>query len=275
MSSIIPLMVEIGMLLHSGGAGNLEDVAHLNEMLRDRQHPRTQSQAALLLVQSHSPEAAALVRQGLQATESPEVFQALAAALRMQRDTRFLDELFTALTGARAAVRQESAETIASLADEKIILRLQALTENAKVDLEVRQAVVWALGRSGRKAAVVVLLDLLSSPHKVMRESAAEALRDLTGQGHGTDAALWRVWWNGHKDVSNEGWLEARLAYQAARSRRLKGAGALVHKSSNCTSSFTVVCPRPTLGHVQAARRTRGPNRRALAVTWCTELLST
>src|SRR5436305_1303343 len=112
MSSLIPLALEVALLLHGTGPGNLEDVAHLNEMLRDRQHPRTQSQAALLLVQSRSPEAAKLVRQGLQEPEAADVFQVLAAAVRLQRDPRFVDELFTALTGARPEVRQEAAETL-------------------------------------------------------------------------------------------------------------------------------------------------------------------
>lgn len=275
MRSLIPWIAEIGMLLAGADPGNLEDMARLNEMLRDRQHPRTQSQAALLLVQSRTPEAARIIKDGLQETEAPEVFQALAAALRLQRDARFRDELFAALTGARALVRQEAAETIALVADDRAILRLQTLAENAKTDLDVRQTAIWALGRSGRKSAVVVLLDLLSNPHKVMRDSAAEALRDLTGQGHGNDSALWRSWWTEHKDLSNETWLEDRLSYQAARARRLKGEldRARTQVVQLHQQLYGRLPQADKLGHVQALVEHEDAAVRLLAVTWSAGLL--
>ena len=51
-------------------------------MLHDRQHPRGQSQAALLLIRSTDPEAERLVREGLRNHEEIEVFLALASAVR-------------------------------------------------------------------------------------------------------------------------------------------------------------------------------------------------
>ncbi len=277
MSAAASVIAHVALLLHAASDGGRDDLAHLNEMLRDRQHPRMQSQAALLLVQSRAPDAVNLVRQGLQETESAEVFQALAAALRMHRDSRFGEELFSALRCARAPIRQEAAETIALLADEKVVLHLQALVENAKTEAEVRQAAVWTLGRSGRKAAAVVLLDLLSSPHKIMRESAAEALRDLTGQSHGADAELWRAWWASHKDDSNETWLQERLFYQATRARRLKGE--LDRTRTQVLQLQQQLYGRlplaDKLGHVQTLVEHEDSAVRSLAVAWTAELVST
>src|SRR5262249_54560882 len=98
-------------------------------MLHDRPHPRTHSQAALRLVQARSAEAEEIIHQGLKQTDATEVFLALAEALRMQKDTRFVEDLLAALANGRPAVRQAAADTLADLADAGVILRLQARAE--------------------------------------------------------------------------------------------------------------------------------------------------
>lgn len=277
MSILVPCLIGFGAMLHGADAPApaREDVARLAEMLQDRQHPRLQSQAALLLVQSHAREARDAVRRGLQQTESSEVFLALAAAVRLRRDTRFADELVQALSGDRPVVRQAAAETLAVIADADLILRLQGLAEDDKTDVAVRQAAVWSLGQSGRKSAAIVLLDQLSSPEKALRQSAADALATLTGQACGTDAAAWRAWWEGHKDLSNEQWLEERLFFQAGRCRRLEGdlerTKAQVVRLHQQLYARLPAADR--LGHVQSLADHEDPAVRALAVGWCAELL--
>lgn len=275
MSVLLPWVLHAGLLLHGAEPSPPEDVAHLSEMLHDRQHPRTQSQAALLLVQSRSPEAARLVQQGLRETEAPDVFQALAGAVRLQRDVRFVEEIVAALTRGRAAVRQEAAETLAALADEKLIVRLQAVAEDVKADLEVRQAAVAALGRSGRKAAVVVLLELVSGPQKALRDVAAEALHDLTGQPFGADASLWGRWWAVQQNMPDQAWLEQRFVYQASRARRLKGEldRTRTQVVQLHQQLFARLPQADKLGHVQSLAEHEDPAVRALAVAWCAELL--
>src|SRR5262245_25490185 len=89
-------LLALGLSLPAGPADLApvrSDPAHLREMLQDRQHPRLQSQAALLLVQDRSSDATEIIRQGLQQTESQEIFLALADALRLCRDRRFVEEL--------------------------------------------------------------------------------------------------------------------------------------------------------------------------------------
>jgi HEAT repeat protein len=246
-------------------------------MLNDRQHPRSQSQAALLLVQDPSPEAETLVRQGLRSTDSPEAFMALVSALRLHRDVRFTEELITALNGATPALRQAVAETLAELADARTILRLQSLVGDSKVDRGVRQTSLWALARTGRKSAVVVLLDQLSSNEPSLREAAAEGLAELTGQSLGVDIQAWRVWWRAHKEMDNERWLEERLAYQSSRSRRVEGdleraRGQILRLHQQLYARLPA---GDRLGRVQELVDDEDPPVRLLAITWSLELLPT
>src|SRR5262245_51294988 len=114
MSILAPVLLGLGLALtETPGAvgpprGTLEgcgpvclsgatDLAHLAEVLHDRQDPRGQSQAALLLLQSADPAAEKLVRVGLRRPEETEVFLALTAAVRLRQDGRFLGELLDAL----------------------------------------------------------------------------------------------------------------------------------------------------------------------------------
>src|SRR3954470_5645046 len=106
MQTILPLLVALRMLCASPPARAELDLANLREVLHDRQDPRGQSQAALLLVQSTDPGAEKLVRQGLRQPEETEVFLALTTAVRLRHDGRFLDELLAALYANRARVRQ-------------------------------------------------------------------------------------------------------------------------------------------------------------------------
>jgi HEAT repeat protein len=277
MSTFHSLLLHLGLLLPVADvpAPSKIDPARLREMLHDRQHSRSQSQAALLLVESRTPEAEDIVRRGLRQTDSPEVFFALAAALRLHRDKRFLTELLTALGGGQAGIRQAAAETLAELADADAVLRLRALAGDVKAELAVRQAAVWTLGRSGLKAAVLPLLDQLASDQEPLRQAAVEALTELTGQTLGPDTARWRSWWESHKDLTNERWLEERLAYHASRSRRLTGEleRAKVQIVRLHQQLYSRLPAADRLNHVQNLAETEDPPVRLLAVGWSLELL--
>ena len=66
------------------------DTASLREKLHNGADPKEQTRAALLLIQSTSPETLALVKFELKSprADRPEVFQALAGAIRLCRDVR-------------------------------------------------------------------------------------------------------------------------------------------------------------------------------------------
>jgi HEAT repeat protein len=279
MSAIYPLLLGLGILPAADGehpgAPPVGDTAHLREMLQDRQHPCHQCQAALLLVQSPSSDAAEIVRQGLQQTENQETFTALAAALRLCRDPRFTEELLGAFGSGRPAVREAAAETLAVLADPGVIRRLQRLAGNPATDLGVRQAALGTLGRTGRQAAAAVLLNQLTNENEVIRLSAAGALEELAGQGYGNDLTRWSAWWESHHALTEAGWLEERLAYQTSRARRLEGeldrAKSQVVRLHQQLYSRLPLAER--LRHVQALADYEDPMVRALAVAWGVELL--
>lgn len=275
MNALALIWLGLGLLAADQAPGM--DVARLREMLQDRQNSRSQSQAALLLVQSTSRHAEEIVRDGLRQTDSPQVFSALASALRLQRDLRFTEELLGALKSGHPTLCQSATETLAELADDGIVLRLQALAEDNKADSTARQLALWTLGQSGHKSAVIVLLDQLSSNEEVYRQAAAEALASLTGQGFGLDLARWREWWDRHKDLSNERWLQERLAYQASRGRRLEGdlersKGQVVRLHQQLYSRLPVA---DRLGQVQAVADHEDAAVRLLAIAWSQELLPT
>lgn len=260
-----------------GAQQPVPEIGGLREMLFDRQHPRGQSQAALLLLQAGGPEAEKLVRQGLQQAEDTDVFLALAAAVRLTQDSRFLDELLPALAVNRPGVRQAAAEALAALPCPDLVRRLQLLVEDGSADPGARQAAVWILGRCGRKAAVPPLLAQLSSPVEGLRRASAEALADLSGQNLGTDAAAWQAWWSAHSGMTNERWLELRLAYQTGRAYRLD---ADLERARNQVlrlhqQFYNRLPANERLGYVQSVVDQDDPAVRALAVLWAVEMLPT
>ncbi len=276
MSALPALLLGLGMLLPVVGPPRnaADDVALLREMLQDRQHPRNQSQAALLLVESASPDAEEVVRQGLRQTEAPDIFLALAAALRLRRDDRFAGELLAGLSSGRQPVREAAAETLAELADADVLRHLRRLAQDGQAELVARQAAVTALGHSGQKTAAQVLVGLVTGGPEVIRRPAAEALEDLSGQAYGLDAVRWRRWWEARRGLSEEGWLQERLAYQRSHSRRVEGdlerARAQIVRLHQQLHDRLPAADR--LQHVQSAADGEDPAVRALAITWSLEL---
>ena len=276
MGPLPSLLLTLGLMNGIGQAPEppAHDLARLREMLHDRLHPRLQSQAALLLLQDETKDAQDLFRLELRQTNDSEVFAALTSALRLNHDRHFTEELMTKLAGGQPAIRQASAEAIAELADITLVRRLQALVEDDRTDSALRQISLWALGHSGQKGAVVVLLDQLSNPDESLRQSAADALSELTGLAYGLNVAGWRGWWKQHQDMTNERWLEERLAYKISQARRFEGE--LERTKSQVVSLhqqlYSRLAAADRLGHVMTLADSDDANVRTLAVGWCAEL---
>ena len=272
MQVISPILLGLGLLVPA----TEPDRALLQEMLQDRQNPRGQCHAALLLVQDPSPEAEKIVRQGLRQSDDPDLFIALASAVRAAQDQRFVDELVAALAVNRAGVRPAAAEALVALADDHLVEKLQVLVEDCHGDLAVRQAALWTLGRSGRQAAVAVLVQQLGNDSDLLRGTAAEALTELSGQDYGIDKEKWECWWERHKKLSSERWLEQRLAYQMSRSRRLDGdldqARSQVLRLQQLL--YNRLPPAERLPYVQSLLEQDDAGVRCLAVQWSVEMLS-
>jgi HEAT repeat protein len=279
MQTIQPVLLGLGLFLAEAGAGRPAgpDPARLRELLHDQQHPRRQSQAALLLVQSTQPEAEEAVRQGLRQAEDGDVFLALAEAVRLARDGRFARELLAALAVNRPGVRQAAAEALAVVADAALVRRLGAVAADSRADLATRQAALWALGRSGRQQAVPLLLKYLADDSQALAQMAADALAELSGQDYGPDRDRWAAWWERHRGLNNERWLEARLGYQSARAQRLEGdlgrARAQVLRLEQ--QLYGRLPDAERLAHLESLLDQDDPAVRTLAVGWALELLAT
>lgn len=278
MTTISSLSLLLGLVLAPQtppGAADGPDPTELRERLYDRQHPHAQHQAAMMLVQSHRPEAVRIVRQGLLQPEDTEVFLALASALRLAPDARYLGELLAALTTAHPGARQVAAETLAATPAADLVPRLRAVAMNGKLDPAARRAALWALGRSGRRQAAPILLDQLNDADGPLRGAAADALADLSGQNYGLDADRWQAWWEHYHDLTDERWLELRLAHQTSRAHRLEGDLAraraqLLHVHQQL---FNRLPAGERLGHIEATIEQEDPAARILAASWALELL--
>jgi HEAT repeat protein len=277
MHSISPILIGLGLLLPAAEPVRPPeaDPARLQETLRDRRDPAGQSQAALLLVQCPTEDAENAVRQALEQTEEVDVFSVLAGAVRLCQDDRFDEELLAALRSVRPLVRQAAAEALAVLPHADLTSRLKETAADDKLELPVRQAALWVLGRSGRKDAAPILLEHLDGENEALQNCAADALAELAGQNFGVDAARWREWWGRHKDMSNERWLEMRLSCQTSRVRRLEGdlerARMQVLRLQQQVYTRLPVADRPS--YIQLALEQDDPMVRALAGHWALELL--
>ena len=247
----------------------------LRELLNDRQDPRGQAHAALLLLQSSDPVAEQLIRQGLRQLENEETFAALATAIRLHPNNRFLEELLAALGASKPRVRQLAGETLAALPFDTVTRRLADYARDERADLRVRQMALWTLGRSGRKEAAGVLVDFLEHDSEDLRRLAATSLTELTGQGQNNDTAQWQAWWKQHKDLTAEQWLQIRLAFQTSRAQRLEGdlnrARAAVVRLHQQLYSRLPIAER--FSHLQGIPDQDDPGVRSLAIVWCLELL--
>ena len=277
MQAIQPILLGLGMLLSDGSSGpGKPDLAHLQEMLHDRQQPQGQSQAALLLLESKRDGAARIIHDSLRRVEDADLFLPLAAAVRLRQDRRFPDELFAALSSNRPAIREAAAQALAVTADVSMVTRLDKLAANSDADTSVRQIALWTLGRCGTRPAARALLDHLKDNNETLRRAAVSALRDLSGQDYGLDPARWQDWWDQHKHMTRERWLESRLAFQTSRAHRLEGD--LTRSRAQLLRLHQQLYGRLSGGervtYIQSLIEQDDPAVRSLAVNWSVELLA-
>ncbi len=278
MTNIQPILLALGLFLtgaDDAGRPTGPDVARLREMLQDREHPRAQNQAALLLVQTPGEEAEKVVHQGLRRADDADVFLALAAAVQTAKDNRFLDDLLGALLVSRPGIRSAAIEALAGLTDARLVPGLEKIVADDKAEVGARQAALYALGRSGRKAAGATLVAELATDNEALRRTAIAALTELSGQSFGTDAARWQAWWDRHKDQGNDQWLEERLAYQTSRARRLDGdlERTRLQVLRLHQQIYSRLPGNERMTYLEALLDQEDATVRGLAVTWALEML--
>jgi HEAT repeat protein len=251
------------------------EVARLKELLYQRDRTQEQGQAAMLLVQSSAPEAQTIVRDGLRRHDRTDVFQALASAIRLWREARYIPLLLQALTSDQLAIRQSAMEALAAQAPKVVTPFLLSLAEDSSASFQARQAAIGVLGRSFHKAAVAALLKLLGSDTLAIRQAAAAALQEISGQVHGPDALAWQTWWQPYKDLSDEAWLVTRTALLSDRSRRLseelsRTENALLQAHQQLLSKIP---PTDRASYFRSLAQVDFPALRTQAVIWIGDAL--
>src|SRR5207244_3437280 len=108
-----------------------------------------------------------------------------------------------------------------------------------------------------------------------LRRIVAGALTELTGEAHCQDEARWKEWWNRHKDLTSEQWLQMRLAFQSTRANRLEGellrARSQVIRLHQQLYARLPVAERLT--YLQQVATDEDAGVRVLAIGWAVELL--
>ncbi len=251
------------------------DVSRFIELLNHRDRPQEQSQAALLLVQSPSPEAYAAVEQGMRRWDRTDIMLALLAAMRIHRNSRHVPILVSALGCEQATVRQAVLDAL-SWHDKTVVThQLRKLADDVNTPLVTRQAAISAMGRSIHKAAVESLLHLLTNDLLTIRQAAGLALQDLTGQNFGTDLPRWQKWWQPYQSISEETWIISRAVYFSDRAQRLQDE---LNRAENTIlqlhqTLYSKIPPTDRVQHLRLMAQSDYPSVRHLAINWIGELL--
>lgn len=258
-----------------GTAAPPMDGPRLRELLFHRERPGEQSQAALILIQTDTPEAQALIQDALRRWDRPDVFQAMTSAIRLWRDTRFVQPLLRALAADQAPIRQMAMDALAGLDANATVRWLFALAEDAQSPLLARQSAAAVLGRIPHKTAVKALLSLLTTESPAVRQAAAGALEELSGCPFGADLGSWQNWWQPYKDMPDAEWLALRTVYFSDRARRLNDELQRAEQSI-LQLHRTLYARTPAndrLSHLGTLAQSEYAAVRTQAITWLLELV--
>jgi HEAT repeat protein len=121
------------------------------------------------------------VVNGLVNSMSPAVRTTCALVLSATRDPRALDPLLDALDDPEVSVRYRALDAIGSIEGRKAIPRLLALLAQRGTPPDLREQVVWALGRLGDPSAVAPLLTHFKQTWDPATQRALWDLREHLG----------------------------------------------------------------------------------------------
>jgi len=210
-----------GAVDDEGEAPELAELRTLTGQLADPERSaKTKLEAATLLLNRTSPEAAEALR-GFLADESNRPAQvAVAEAIASQGgDDGFVEPLMAMLTGDEPAVRSPAARALLTYKNHDVTGRLMAMTLDAAVAGEIRLVLIDTLGSMLDKEVVDTLVQLMDDPDSGIRKASAEALTNLTNiRAFGHDPVQWKAWWARNKDKDRSQWM-SDLADSLARAK--------------------------------------------------------
>ncbi len=173
-------------------AGAPEGVPHALLLLRNAD-PIIKREVAALLGKVADEKTA---EKALPLLAEPDAQTRIGAARALSRGklSKARPALMKSLADEDPLVRYWSAFAFARLATKDDLSILAARLKQDEHALP-RTAIVTALGDSGLRAAVPILLDALGDSSAKVKAAALISLRSLTQQDFGLDATRWRQWW--------------------------------------------------------------------------------
>ncbi|MBI5367844.1 MAG: HEAT repeat domain-containing protein [Planctomycetes bacterium] len=196
-----------------------EGVGEWRERLLQGGSDSVRALAAYDLLRSPEAAAADALREAL-ASPDDRVVEAVCAAIRAQRDERFLPQLLALLAGDREKLVPALVDCLGALRGVVPHLALALRTPDLPLPVAVRMIMV--LGRSHSREAVEPLLALLDHPDPTARAEVAGALYQITRRRF-VDPAAWSAWWTQNKGRPREVWLDSAFD-DLDRAREASGA---------------------------------------------------
>lgn len=201
------------------------DLESIAAVLRDPSAAQNdRDEAARRLSNLASPEALAALEAVLKDPANVRGQRAVARALTetLNPDPRFIVPLGALLSSVDVTLAQPAAQALTNYnGNGDVRARLLAAATDRSLPRSTRIVVIQVLESMSDKRTARTLLDLFNSEAEPIeiRNAAADALRDMTGQvGNDRDPAKWRQWWEANAAKPDEQFI---ADVQMARAKQL------------------------------------------------------
>lgn len=168
---------------------------------------------AVGLLQQGSSAIAAL-RQILLNQPLPIVVQAIAMAIPETKSppVELVDPLVQQLSAEDGDVRNAVVSALISYRDHDLPTKLHVVAANMQNTQPTRLAAVTVLGQLADRDSIETLIALIETPDDQVRQSALNALGQLTGVNFGFDSVQWQRWWQANRNRKPQEWAAGVIA---------------------------------------------------------------
>ena len=157
------------------------------------------------------------VGQLLESESDSGVLQVVIAVLADREadpPAEFAAPLLALLGSSDGVTQREAAAVLGRYRDRATVRRLVEFARDPSASATLRTGAAFALGNHRTQGAARTLIELIqpAQPQRI-RAAAFISLAELTGIGEfGSDVARWEKWWDQHRQLSENDWLNALLA---------------------------------------------------------------
>lgn len=193
-----------------------------------RARPEERRRWVEMLFTYDTPAADALVSELLGPSHRPAVQGAVCEVMAQHGRTHpgrlrdvFVEPLMLLLAAKTEPLGTSAARALAEFPGREVPDRLGAMAAQPELATGTRLAIVNAFApNTHRREVVEQLIGLLDLDVPEVTDRVAEVLGPIAPQDFGSNAARWRSWWDGKKNLSNEAWLAEQLKLFRHRARQ-------------------------------------------------------